>query len=191
MSRWSAQSPALTRRQPGSRRGPPPKRIPDPFEERLLGSPGGCGARRLVVDKWRRRRRKTARVERARYQRSGVQARLLGRLLRGIRVPCVAASRLYVGYDLRRAARWLPRAVVPQISIFAGFPAPRIVPPAGAPPASGPSVVSRGPPRLPWRTLEARPGGHFALGPLTLVGDFKYVCLMEDIHVSVNWRYSW
>ena len=99
----------------------PAKRIPDPFEERLLALLAAGGAPR-VVDKGAGGE-EAARVERA-VQRSGVQARFWEGSFAGF-ASLVAASRLYVGYD--SAGQHVAAACgVPQISIFAGFPAPRM-----------------------------------------------------------------
>jgi ADP-heptose:LPS heptosyltransferase len=99
----------------------PAKRIPDPFEERLLALLAAGGAP-LVVDKGAGGE-EAARVERA-VQRSGVQARFWEGSFAGF-ASLVAASRLYVGYD--SAGQHVAAACgVPQISIFAGFPAPRM-----------------------------------------------------------------
>ena len=99
----------------------PAKRIPDPFEERLLALLAAGGAP-LVVDKGAGGE-EAARVERA-VQRSGVQARFWEGSFAGF-AALIAASRLYVGYD--SAGQHVAAACgVPQISIFAGFPAPRM-----------------------------------------------------------------
>jgi len=62
----------------------------------------------------------------------------MGRLLRGIR-PCRLQPPVR-GLRLPPGSTWLPRAAMPQISIFAGFPA-RIVSTAGALPGERTFVV--------------------------------------------------
>jgi ADP-heptose:LPS heptosyltransferase len=99
----------------------PAKRIPDPFEERLLALLAAGGAA-LVIDKGAGGE-EAARVERA-VQRSGVKAAFWEGSFAGF-AAIVAASRLYVGYD--SAGQHVAAACgVPLVSIFAGFPAPRM-----------------------------------------------------------------
>jgi ADP-heptose:LPS heptosyltransferase len=99
----------------------PAKRIPDPFEERLLGLLAAGGAA-LVIDKGAGGE-EAARVERA-VERSGVKAALWEGPFAGF-AAIIAASRLYVGYD--SAGQHVAAACgVPLVSIFAGFPAPRM-----------------------------------------------------------------
>jgi hypothetical protein len=99
----------------------PAKRIPDPFEERLLALLSAGGAS-LAIDKGAGGE-EAARVERA-VQRSGVKAAFWEGSFAGF-AAIIAASRLYVGYD--SAGQHVAAACgVPLISIFAGFPAPRM-----------------------------------------------------------------
>lgn len=99
----------------------PAKRIPDPFEERLLALLAAGGAA-LAIDKGAGGE-EAARVERA-VQRSGVKAALWEGSFAGF-AAIIAASRLYVGYD--SAGQHVAAACgVPLVSIFAGFPAPRM-----------------------------------------------------------------
>jgi len=99
----------------------PAKRIPDPFEERLLALLASGGAA-LVIDKGAGGE-EAARVERA-VQRSGVKAAFWEGSFAGFAAK-VAASRLYVGYD--SAGQHVAAACgVPLVSIFAGFPAARM-----------------------------------------------------------------
>ena len=99
----------------------PAKRIPDPFEERLLALLASSGAA-LVVDKGAGGE-EAARVGRA-VERSGVKAAFWERSFAGF-AALIAASRLYVGYD--SAGQHVAAACgVPLIGIFAGFPAPRM-----------------------------------------------------------------
>jgi ADP-heptose:LPS heptosyltransferase len=99
----------------------PAKRIPDPFEERLLGLLAAGGAT-LAIDKGAGGE-EAARVERA-VQRSGVKAAFWEGSFAGF-AAIIAASRLYVGYD--SAGQHVAAACgVPLVSIFAGFPAPRM-----------------------------------------------------------------
>jgi len=99
----------------------PAKRIPDPFEERLLALlAAGGGA--LVIDKGAGGE-EAARAERA-VQRSGVKATFWEGSFAGF-AAIIAASRLYVGYD--SAGQHVAAACgVPLVSIFAGFPVPRM-----------------------------------------------------------------
>ena len=99
----------------------PAKRIPDPFEERLLALLAAGGAA-LVIDKGAGGE-EAARVERA-VERSGVKAAFWDGSFAGF-AAIVAASRLYVGYD--SAGQHVAAACgVPLVSIFAGFPAARM-----------------------------------------------------------------
>jgi ADP-heptose:LPS heptosyltransferase len=99
----------------------PAKRIPDPFEERLLALLSAGGAT-LVIDKGAGGE-EAARVERA-VGRSGVKAAFWEGSFAGF-AAIIAASRLYVGYD--SAGQHVAAACgVPLIGIFAGFPAPRM-----------------------------------------------------------------
>ena len=99
----------------------PAKRIPDPFEERLLALLASGGAA-LVIDKGAGGE-EAARVERA-VQRSGVKATFWEGSFAGF-AAIIAASRLYVGYD--SAGQHVAAACgVPLVSIFAGFLAPRM-----------------------------------------------------------------
>ena len=99
----------------------PAKRIPDPFEERLLALLSAGGAT-LAIDKGAGGE-EAARVERA-VQRSAVNAAFWEGSFAGF-AAIIAASRLYVGYD--SAGQHVAAACgVPLVSIFAGFPAPRM-----------------------------------------------------------------
>ncbi len=99
----------------------PAKRIPDPFEENLLRLLAGLGAP-LCIDKGAGGD-EAARVERA-VLRSGVQATFWEGSFAGF-ASIIAASRLYVGYD--SAGQHIAAASgVPLVSVFAGFPAPRM-----------------------------------------------------------------
>jgi ADP-heptose:LPS heptosyltransferase len=99
----------------------PAKRIPDPFEERLLALLASRGAP-LVIDKGAGGE-EAARVKRA-VGRSGVKAAFWEGSFAGF-AAIIAASRLYVGYD--SAGQHVAAACgVPLVSIFAGFPAPRM-----------------------------------------------------------------
>jgi hypothetical protein len=99
----------------------PAKRIPDPFEERLLALLASRSAA-LVIDKGAGGE-EAARVDRA-VQRSGVQAAFWEGSFAGF-AALIAASRLYVGYD--SAGQHVAAACgVPLVAIFAGFAAPRM-----------------------------------------------------------------
>jgi ADP-heptose:LPS heptosyltransferase len=99
----------------------PAKRIPDPFEERLLGLLASRGAA-LAIDKGAGGE-EAARVERA-VERSGVNAVFWEGSFAGF-AAIIAASRLYVGYD--SAGQHVAAACgVPLVGIFAGFAAPRM-----------------------------------------------------------------
>jgi len=103
----------------------PAKRIPDPFEERLLAllaGPEGTPGATLAIDKGAGGE-EAARVDRA-VQRSGVKAIIWEGSFAGF-ATIIPASRLYVGYD--SAGQHVAAACgVPLVSIFAGFPAPRM-----------------------------------------------------------------
>ena len=102
----------------------PAKRIPDPFEERLLALLSAGGAA-LAIDKGAGGE-EAARVERA-VGRSGVKAAFWEGSFAGF-AAIIAASRLYVGYD--SAGQHVAAACgVPLVSIFAGFPCPADVSP--------------------------------------------------------------
>ena len=117
-------------RQP-ARRGPyisvslgvgenPAKRIADPFEEKLLALLSNRAP--LVIDKGAGGE-EAARVERAVAQ-SGARATFWEGNFAGF-AEVIAGSRLYVGYD--SAGQHVAAACgVPLISIFAGFPVPRM-----------------------------------------------------------------
>jgi len=97
------------------------KRLADPFEEKLLAL---LAATRLplTIDKGAGGE-EAARVGEA-YRRSGIQATFWEGSFAGF-AALIAASRLYVGYD--SAGQHVAAAAgVPLISIFAGFPAPRM-----------------------------------------------------------------
>jgi ADP-heptose:LPS heptosyltransferase len=99
----------------------PAKRVPDPFEEELislLARSGPC----LAIDAGAGGA-EAERVRRA-VARSGVPATLCDGSFAGF-ASIIAGSRLYVGYD--SAGQHVAAACgVPLISIFAGFPAPRM-----------------------------------------------------------------
>lgn len=99
----------------------PAKRLPDPFEESLLRLLAGRGVG-ICIDKGAGGE-EAARVERA-VERSGVRATFWNGSFAGF-AAIIAASRLYVGYD--SAGQHVAAAAgVPLISIFAGFPVPRM-----------------------------------------------------------------
>lgn len=99
----------------------PSKRLPDPFEENLLRLLGERGAA-VCIDKGAGGE-EAARVEQA-VERSGVRAAFWDSSFAGF-ASIIAASRLYVGYD--SAGQHVAAAAgVPLVSIFAGFPAPRM-----------------------------------------------------------------
>jgi ADP-heptose:LPS heptosyltransferase len=99
----------------------PTKRLPDPFEEKLLRLLGGTGLP-IVVDKGGSDE-EAVRVERA-AERSGAPVSFFEGSFAGF-AAIVAGSRLYVGYD--SAGQHVAAACgVPLISVFAGFPAPRM-----------------------------------------------------------------
>jgi ADP-heptose:LPS heptosyltransferase len=126
----------------------PNKRIPDPFERRLLEtlSETGCS---ILIDKGPGGE-ETARVERAISGLSNVRA------WTGAFAPFAAAisrSRLYVGYD--SAGQHVAAAAgAPLITVFAGFPNERFLErwrPAGA----GPIEIIRADDRNPHAALDA------------------------------------
>jgi ADP-heptose:LPS heptosyltransferase len=97
------------------------KRIPDPFEEELLRLLAATGAP-LWIDKGAGGE-EAQRVERA-VKRAGATAALFEGAFAGF-AAIIAGSRLYVGYD--SAGQHVAAAAgVPLISVFAGFPAPRM-----------------------------------------------------------------
>jgi ADP-heptose:LPS heptosyltransferase len=99
----------------------PAKRIPDPFEQGLLALLADTGLC-LSIDKGAGGA-EAERVERA-IEASGVKATTWEGSFAGF-ASLIAASRLYVGYD--SAGQHVAAACgVPLISIFAGFPAPRM-----------------------------------------------------------------
>jgi ADP-heptose:LPS heptosyltransferase len=99
----------------------PAKRLPDPFEEKLMRLLAATGLA-IVVDKGGSDE-EAVRVERA-AQHAGVPVSFWqGSFADFARI--VAGSRLYVGYD--SAGQHVAAACgVPLISIFAGFPVPRM-----------------------------------------------------------------
>jgi ADP-heptose:LPS heptosyltransferase len=99
----------------------PAKRIADPFEENLLRLLAGLGAP-LWIDKGAGGE-EAARVERA-VERAGVAASFWDGSFAGF-ASIVTGSRLYAGYD--SAGQHIAAAAgVPLVSVFAGFPAPRM-----------------------------------------------------------------
>ena len=97
------------------------KRLADPFEEKLLALLAATGLP-LTIDKGAGGE-EAARVEEA-CRRSGILATFWEGSFAGF-AALIAASRLYVGYD--SAGQHVAAAAgVPLISIFAGFPAPRM-----------------------------------------------------------------
>jgi ADP-heptose:LPS heptosyltransferase len=99
----------------------PAKRLPDPFEEELLRMLAGTGER-ILIDKGAGGE-EARRVELA-VQRSGARATYWEGSFAGF-ASIVAGSRLYVGYD--SAGQHVAAAAgVPLVSVFAGFPAPRM-----------------------------------------------------------------
>lgn len=97
------------------------KRLPDPFEEELLRLLAATG-RRLWIDRGAGGE-EAARVERA-VERSGADASLWDGSFAGF-ASKIAGARLYVGYD--SAGQHVAAAAgVPLISVFAGFPVPRM-----------------------------------------------------------------
>jgi ADP-heptose:LPS heptosyltransferase len=99
----------------------PAKRIPDPFETELLKLLGESGAP-IVIDTGAGGE-EAERVHRA-VERAGVRAACWRGSFAGF-ASIIAASRFYVGYD--SAGQHVAAACgVPLISIFAGFPCPRM-----------------------------------------------------------------
>ena len=99
----------------------PAKRLADPFEEKLLTLLAATGLP-LTIDKGAGGE-EAARVEQA-CRRASIQATFWEGSFAGF-AALIAASSLYVGYD--SAGQHVAAAAgVPSISIFAGFPAPRM-----------------------------------------------------------------
>jgi ADP-heptose:LPS heptosyltransferase len=99
----------------------PSKRLPDPFEEELLRLLCSLGLP-LCIDLGAGGE-EAARVKRA-VERSGVNATLWNGSFAGF-ASIIAGSRLYVGYD--SAGQHVAAAAgVPLVSVFAGFPVPRM-----------------------------------------------------------------
>jgi ADP-heptose:LPS heptosyltransferase len=99
----------------------PAKRIPDPFEEQLLALVAATGLP-LAIDRGAGGE-EAERVARA-VERSGVDAQFWDGGFAGF-AEIIAASSLYVGYD--SAGQHVAAACgVPLVSIFAGFPVPRM-----------------------------------------------------------------
>ena len=99
----------------------PAKRLADPFEEKLLALLAATGLP-LTIDKGAGGE-EAARVENA-CRRAGVRAAFWDGSFAGF-AALIAASRLYVGYD--SAGQHVAAAAgVPLISIFTGFPVPRM-----------------------------------------------------------------
>jgi len=99
----------------------PAKRLPDPFEEKLLALLAATGLP-LTIDKGAGGE-EAARVEEA-CRRAGIQPTFWDGSFAGF-AALIAASSLYVGYD--SAGQHVAAAMgVPLISVFAGFPAPRM-----------------------------------------------------------------
>jgi ADP-heptose:LPS heptosyltransferase len=99
----------------------PAKRLPDPFEEKLMRLLAATGLA-IVVDKGGSDE-EAVRVERA-AEHSGAPVSFWEGSFAGF-ARIVAGSRLYVGYD--SAGQHVAAACrVPLISIFAGFPVPRM-----------------------------------------------------------------
>jgi len=99
----------------------PAKRLADPFEEKLLSLVAATGLP-ITIDKGAGGE-EAARVENA-CRRAGVKATLWDGSFAGF-AALIAGSRLYVGYD--SAGQHVAAAAgVPLISIFAGFPVPRM-----------------------------------------------------------------
>jgi hypothetical protein len=98
----------------------PAKRIPDPFEEQLLALLSARAP--LWIDKGAGGE-EAARVERA-VARSGARAIFWDGSFAGF-AQIIAGSALYVGYDSAGQHVAAARGV-PLVSIFAGFPAPRM-----------------------------------------------------------------
>ena len=99
----------------------PAKRLPDPFEEQLVALLGETGLP-VTIDRGAGGE-EAERVARA-VARSGIVARVFDGPFAGF-ASIIAASRLYVGYD-SAGQHAASAAGVPLISIFAGFPSPRM-----------------------------------------------------------------
>ena len=99
----------------------PAKRLPDPFEEELLRLLAATGAP-ICIDKGAGGE-EARRVERA-VERSGARATFWEGSFAGF-ASIIAGSSLYAGYD--SAGQHVAAAAgVPLISVFAGFPSPRM-----------------------------------------------------------------
>ncbi len=99
----------------------PAKRLPDPFEEKLLALLAATGLP-LTIDKGAGGEEAARAVEACR--RAGIRPTFWEGSFAGF-AALIAASSLYVGYD--SAGQHVAAAAgVPLISIFAGFPAPRM-----------------------------------------------------------------
>ncbi len=99
----------------------PSKRLPDPFEEELLRLLASCGMP-LYIDTGAGGE-EAERVKRA-VERAGVKVNFWDGSFAGF-AAIIAGAKLYVGYD--SAGQHVAAAAgVPLISIFAGFPAPRM-----------------------------------------------------------------
>ncbi len=99
----------------------PAKRLPDPFEEKLLALLAATGLP-LTIDKGAGGE-EAARVGQA-CRRAGIHPTFWEGSFAGF-AAIIAASRLYVGYD-SAGQHTAAAAGVPLISIFAGFPSPRM-----------------------------------------------------------------
>lgn len=99
----------------------PAKRLPDPFEENLLALLARTGAP-LCIDRGAGGE-EADRVARA-AERAGIHADFWDGSFAGF-AAIIAAARLYVGYD-SAGQHAAAAANVPLISIFAGFPTPRM-----------------------------------------------------------------
>jgi len=99
----------------------PTKRLPDPFEEQLLALLAQQG-KPLWIDKGAGGE-EAQRVERA-VERSGVKANFWEGSFAGF-AAIISGASLYVGYDSAGQHVAAARGI-PLISIFAGFPAPRM-----------------------------------------------------------------
>jgi ADP-heptose:LPS heptosyltransferase len=99
----------------------PAKRLPDPFEEELLRLLAGYGAP-ICIDKGAGGE-EAERVQQA-VERSGAEATFWEGSFAGF-AAMIASSKLYLGYD--SAGQHVAAACgVPLISVFAGFPVPRM-----------------------------------------------------------------
>jgi ADP-heptose:LPS heptosyltransferase len=99
----------------------PAKRLPDPFEEKLLALLAGTGLP-MTIDAGAGGE-ESERVRRA-VERSGAQVKVWDGSFAGF-ASIIAASKLYVGYD-SAGQHAAAAAGVPLISIFAGFASPRM-----------------------------------------------------------------